>query len=115
MREYFLDPYPEPVEGTAMSFSLPPHWHSSMSMSNTRFNNRAHVMRPGALCACSHDETTAILRRPDVTKQLHGLAMDIPASTPEQYRAYIKSQISLWRQVIRASGARLIRSPVKGK
>jgi tripartite-type tricarboxylate transporter receptor subunit TctC len=59
-----------------------------------------------AIIAKLHDETTAILRRPDVVKQLNGLAMDIAASTPDQYRAYIKSQISIWGQVIKAAGVR---------
>jgi len=66
----------------------------------------APAKTPAAITTKLHDETTAILRRPDVTKQLQGLAMDIPASTPEQYRAYIKAQISLWGQVIKAAGVR---------
>jgi tripartite-type tricarboxylate transporter receptor subunit TctC len=53
-----------------------------------------------------HGETTAILRRPDVAKQLNSLAMDIAASTPDQYRAFVQSQISVWGQVIKAAGVR---------
>lgn len=66
----------------------------------------APAKTPAAIVARLHSETTAILRRPDVTKQLTGLAMDIPASTPEQYRTYIQSQITLWGQVIRTAGVR---------
>ena len=57
MREYFLDhiglfdPCPEPDEGIAMIFKLPPHSQRSMSRSNTRFRSRAQPMRTGALCA----------------------------------------------------------------
>jgi tripartite-type tricarboxylate transporter receptor subunit TctC len=53
-----------------------------------------------------HDETTRILRRPDVVKQLNGLAMDIVAGTPEQYRAFIKAQIDQWGPVVKSTGAR---------
>ena len=36
-----------------MIFNLPPHTHRSMSMSYTRFNKRAQLIRTGALCACA--------------------------------------------------------------
>jgi tripartite-type tricarboxylate transporter receptor subunit TctC len=66
----------------------------------------APAKTPAAIVAKLHDETTVILRRPDVTKQLNGLAMEIAASTPEHYRAFIKAQISLWGPVIKSSGVR---------
>ena len=44
-----LDACPEPVEGAAMIFKVPPHWgHCSMSISNTRLSSRAQLMGPGA-------------------------------------------------------------------
>ncbi len=44
-----FDACPEPVEGAAMIFKGPPHWGQfSRSISNTRFSNRAQLMRTGA-------------------------------------------------------------------
>ncbi len=61
---------------------------------------------PVATVARLHNESTKILRRADVTERLNGLAMDIAASTPEQYRAFIKAQINQWGPVIKSAGVR---------
>ena len=61
---------------------------------------------PAAIVARLHNESTKILRRADVTERLNGLAMDIAASTPEQYRAFIKAQINQWGPVIKSAGVR---------
>ena len=66
----------------------------------------APAKTPVAIVAKLHDETTRVLRRPDVAKQLNALAMDIVASTPEQYRAFIKAQIDQWGPVVKSTGAR---------
>ena len=61
---------------------------------------------PRAVTAKLHDETTKILRRPDVLERLNALAMDVAASSPGEYRAYIKAQIEKWTPLVKASGAR---------
>jgi len=62
---------------------------------------------PAAVVRRLHDETTKILKRPDVAKQLGTMAMDIVADTPEQYRGFIKAQIDQWVPVVKSSGARV--------
>ena len=62
---------------------------------------------PRALVAKLHEETTKILRRPDVQEKLHGFAMDIVASRPDDYRTFIKAQIEQWTPLVKASGARV--------
>jgi len=62
---------------------------------------------PVAIVARLHDETTKILRRADVIKQLDAIGMDISAGTPEQYRNFIKAQIDQWVPVVKSSGARV--------
>jgi tripartite-type tricarboxylate transporter receptor subunit TctC len=54
-----------------------------------------------------HDETTRILLSPDVRERLNGLAMDIVASGPAEYRAFIKAQIEQWTPLVKSSGARV--------
>jgi tripartite-type tricarboxylate transporter receptor subunit TctC len=66
----------------------------------------APAKTPVAIVARLHDETTKILRRPDVAKQLNALAMEIVAGTPEQYRAFIEAQIDQWGPVVKSTGAR---------
>ena len=39
-------------------------------------------------------------------ERLDGLAMDIVASTPEQYGAFVKAEIEKWTPLVKASGAR---------
>ena len=54
-----------------------------------------------------HEETTRILLRPDVQERLHGLSMDIIASGPAEYRAFIQAQLARWTPLVKASGARV--------
>jgi len=65
----------------------------------------APAKTPRAIVAKLHEETTRILRRPDTQEKLHGLSMDIAASSPEQYRDFIKAQIAQWTPLVKASGA----------
>ena len=60
-----------------------------------------------AVTARLHEETTKILRRPEVHERLNGLAMDIAASRPDEYRAFIKAQMAQWTPLVKASGARV--------
>jgi tripartite-type tricarboxylate transporter receptor subunit TctC len=53
-----------------------------------------------------HSEITKILKVPDVVQRLDPLGFEIVASTPEEFGAYIKSEIRKWEKVVRASGAK---------
>ena len=66
----------------------------------------APAKTPRAIVARLHDETTRILLSPDVRERLNGLAMDITASGPAEYRAFIKAQIDQWTPLVKSSGAR---------
>jgi tripartite-type tricarboxylate transporter receptor subunit TctC len=66
----------------------------------------APVKTPARIVARLHDETTRILQRADVVKQLNALAMDVAAGTSAQYQSFIQAQLDQWVPVIRASGAR---------
>jgi tripartite-type tricarboxylate transporter receptor subunit TctC len=66
----------------------------------------APAKTPPAIVAKLHDETTRILRQPAVVKQLNAMAMDIVAGTPEQYGAFIQSQLEFWAPVVKSAGLR---------
>jgi tripartite-type tricarboxylate transporter receptor subunit TctC len=54
-----------------------------------------------------HYAMTTALNDPGVRKSLTDLGVDIVASSPKEFEAYIQSEIPKWAAVIKASGARL--------
>jgi len=61
---------------------------------------------PRTIVTRLHDETVKALHSPDVKERLDGLGFEIVGSTPEQFGAYIKSEIGKWEKVVKASGAK---------
>ena len=53
-----------------------------------------------------HGELVKILKMPDVAQRLEGLGFEIVGSTPEEFGAYIKTEIRKWAHVVKASGAK---------
>lgn len=61
---------------------------------------------PRTIVTRLHDETVKALHFQDVKERLDGLGFEIVGSTPEQFGAYIKSEIGKWEKVVKASGAK---------
>ena len=53
-----------------------------------------------------HGEIVKILKLPDVAQKLNGLGFEIVGSRPDQLSAYIRSEITKWAKVVKASGAK---------
>ncbi len=51
--------------------------------------------------------TVQALRDADTLRQLHDLGVEVSASTPEEFAAYIRSEIPKWAAVVKASGAQV--------
>ncbi|MEJ8850794.1 tripartite tricarboxylate transporter substrate binding protein [Variovorax rhizosphaerae] len=51
-------------------------------------------------------EAAKVLSRPDVVSQLHAVSLDVVASTPQEFGAFLNTEIATWAQVIKKSGAR---------
>jgi tripartite-type tricarboxylate transporter receptor subunit TctC len=72
-------------------------WHGLVAPAGTRRDvietlNRANVQA---------------LADPDTVRQLHDLGVEVGSSTPEEFAAYIRSEIPKWAAVVKASGAQV--------
>jgi tripartite-type tricarboxylate transporter receptor subunit TctC len=53
-----------------------------------------------------HREITAVLRVPEVRERLERGGFDLVGNTPEEFGAYIRSEISKWAKVVRVAGVK---------
>lgn len=51
--------------------------------------------------------TVQTLKDADTLRQLHDIGVEVNASTPEEFAAYIRSEIPKWAAVVKASGAQV--------
>jgi tripartite-type tricarboxylate transporter receptor subunit TctC len=62
---------------------------------------------PKAIVTKLYETTTRVLKTPSVQQKLAAIDMDVAASTPEEYRAFIKAQIAQWTPIVKATGAKV--------
>src|SRR5688572_6957291 len=62
---------------------------------------------PRSVVARLHSEFTKALQLPDIKERLLGLGVEPVGSTPEEFDAYLKSEIVKYEKVVKASGARV--------
>lgn len=72
-------------------------WHGLVAPAGT----------PPEVIATLHDAAVKALHDAGVEASLSKLGVDIVADTPEQFAAYIKSEIPKWSAIVKASGASL--------
>jgi tripartite-type tricarboxylate transporter receptor subunit TctC len=70
-------------------------WHGLVAPSTT----------PKDLIAALHKAAVGALADAAVKKALADLGVDIVGGTPEEFAAYIKSEIPKWTAIVKASGA----------
>jgi tripartite-type tricarboxylate transporter receptor subunit TctC len=66
----------------------------------------APARTPPEIIKTLNKEVRAALDLPDVKDSMHNQGLDPAPSTPDEFAAYIKSEIAKWRKVVRASGAK---------
>ena len=67
----------------------------------------APARTPRQAVARLHAETVKALAMPDVRQRLEGVGFELVGSTPEEFAAYIRSEIAKWAKVVQTSGVRL--------
>jgi tripartite-type tricarboxylate transporter receptor subunit TctC len=72
-------------------------WHGIVAPAGT----------PKEVVASLHRAAAAALNDAEVRKALSDLGVDIVANTPEEFRAYIASEIPKWATIVKASGAKV--------
>ena len=72
-------------------------WHGIVAPAGT----------PKEVVASLHRAAAAALNDAEVRKALSDLGVDIVANTPEEFRAYIASEIPKWAAIVKASGAKV--------
>lgn len=72
-------------------------WHGLIAPTGT----------PKDVVATLHRAAVAALTDADVRKALTDLGVDVVANSPEDFRAYIKSEIPKWAAIVKASGAKV--------
>jgi len=72
-------------------------WHGIVAPAGT----------PKEVVATLHRASVAALNDAEVRKALTDLGVDVVADTPEEFRAYIKSEIPKWAAIVKASGAKV--------
>jgi tripartite-type tricarboxylate transporter receptor subunit TctC len=72
-------------------------WHGLVAPAGT----------PPQVVATLHDAAVKALHDPDVQASLGKLGVDIVGDMPQEFQAYIKSEIPKWTAIVKASGATL--------
>jgi len=72
-------------------------WHGLVAPAGT----------PPQVIAALHDAAVKALHDPGVQGSLGKLGVDIVGNTPEEFQAYIRSEIPKWAAIVKASGAKL--------
>ena len=60
---------------------------------------------PAPVVETLNREVRAILRLPDVQRRFRELTADAPDTTPAQYTAFVRDELRVWADVVRATGA----------
>ena len=70
----------------------------------TFYGMSAPARTPRAIVDRLNSETVRALNSPEVRERLQGLGADPVGNTPEQYTAFMQSEIAKWDKVIKAAG-----------
>ena len=67
----------------------------------------APAATPRAIVLRLNRDIAAILGAPDMKERFRAQGLDLVSSTPEEFAAFIRSELAKWRKVVKESGARV--------
>jgi tripartite-type tricarboxylate transporter receptor subunit TctC len=67
----------------------------------------ARAGTPAPLVRRIRDDFAAVMQQPEVAQRIRDIGQETIASTPEEYNAYIRSEMKKWEPVVKATGAKL--------
>ena len=62
---------------------------------------------PRKLLAQIHGDTVKILHSPQVAERFGSQGLDVQATTPEEFEAYVKAELDKWGRVVRVAGLKV--------
>src|SRR6185436_8196477 len=74
---------------------------------NPWFGISAPAGTPRPVIDSLNAEFRKAMANPDIAKRMTEQGIDVTTGTPEEYTAFIKSETARWREVVKASGARV--------
>ncbi len=74
-------------------------------ISNTRFGLSGPRGVPRSVVHLLNREVRAILKLPEVQERFRALTADAPDTTPEQCTDFVRDELRVWAEVVRATGA----------
>ena len=65
----------------------------------------APAATPRAIVLRLNREIVAILNAPEIKERFRAQGVDLVGSTPDEFAAFIRSELAKWRKVVKESGA----------
>jgi len=70
------------------------------------FGTAVPAKTPPAIVAKLNQEIARVLHLPDVRERLLAQGMEPVSNTPEEFSTYVRSEMTKWAKVVKASGAK---------
>jgi tripartite-type tricarboxylate transporter receptor subunit TctC len=74
---------------------------------STWYGMLAPAATPRKLVAQIHADTAKVLRSAQVTERFAAQGLEVQATTPQQFEAYVKSELDRWSRVIQTAGLKV--------
>lgn len=63
-----------------------------------------HANTPREIVRTLHQEVVAVINTPDMKQRFAALGFDVVGNTPEEFQAFIESEVQKWGKLVRAAG-----------
>ena len=74
---------------------------------STWYGMLAPAGMPRKLLSQIHGDTVRAVRAPQIVERFGALGLDVQASTPEEFDAYVKAELEKWNRVVKVAGLKV--------